>query len=101
MKRLALLMLMAHSTTAADILLGWDTSGNQQPDYYEMYWGNASGEYQWSSITYETTMLMEGLDMTQVYYFAVKACYAQAPFCSGYSNELPVVWLDERPMGCG
>ena len=79
----------------AQVTLTWDP--NSEPDLagYEIYYGTASGNYQWKiNVGNVTAYTVNNLDTGRTYYFAATA-YNTKGQESGYSNE--VVYM---PSSC-
>jgi hypothetical protein len=83
-----LLFVPFQESHGAQITLTWDP--NNEPDLagYEIYFGTASGNYQWNiDVGNATTYTLTGLNMGTIYYAAATA-YNTNGYESGYSNEV-------------
>jgi hypothetical protein len=81
------LLIVGAQVRAADVTLAWDT--NTEPDLagYRLYYGTASGHYQFViDVGKATTYTVSGLAIG-TYFFAITA-YNRSGLESGYSNEV-------------
>jgi len=81
------LLIVGAQARAADVTLAWDT--NAEPDLagYRLYYGTASGHYQFViDVGKTTTYTVSGLAIG-TYFFAITA-YNRSGLESGYSNEV-------------
>jgi hypothetical protein len=85
---LSLLTLTFHKGHCAEVTLAWDPVDNPQLAGYTIYYGTASGTYQWMvDVGNVTTYTLSNLTIGATYYAAATA-FTTSDLESGYSNEV-------------
>ena len=88
------------------VTLEWDTISDADFDYYVLYWGTASRDYNFDSITNDedviennlTSFTVINLEADELWYFAVKAVYTDGS-SGDFSNEAAIPSLTTPDEG--
>jgi hypothetical protein len=74
---------------AGQVTLAWDANTESTVGGYQLYYGQASGNYTDSvDVGKQTSYALAGLQVGKTYYFAVKAYNTARTIWSGFSNEV-------------
>lgn len=80
-----LLLAMASSASAENVIVKWDE--NSDAEYYVVYWGNTSLNYQHSESTTKTWLEINDFDVSGEYFLSVKA-FNPCGNSSDFSDEI-------------
>ncbi|WP_408648090.1 PKD domain-containing protein [Thiocapsa bogorovii] len=92
------LLIASTGVYAAEVKLAWDPVDDNRMTGYELHYGEASGQYQSSVNTAETTTIVAALESGKTYYFAVKATAADRSLDSSFSEEVTATIPHEAPQ---
>ncbi|NBC96407.1 MAG: PKD domain-containing protein, partial [Deinococcus-Thermus bacterium] len=80
--------LLSAAAQATEVALAWDSVEDERVGLYELHYGQHSGQYEASRQTTGTSVRLAQLEADTSYYFAVRACTADASLCSDFSDEV-------------
>ena len=80
--------LLTGAAQATEVALAWDAVQDERVGMYELHYGHQSGQYEASRQITGTSVQLAQLEADTSYYFAVRACTADASLCSDFSDEV-------------
>lgn len=92
-----LLAAAAPTLAFANVDLTWDPVNDERVALYELWYGEVSGAYDRTIDAVENSACVVDLEPGQAFFFAVRACNADRSLCSGFSNEVSAMAVNQAP----